>query len=785
MFKLYIKKWREVVSLISRNIFVLVNLITFTVALLLLFFGDIKEGIFIAVIIFINTVISIVRDVHTWTTLENLQLLTSVKFIRINADSSETQVLSEEIKMGDKIKIKLGDQVPCDSKLVSSSGLEVNEGMITGESNSLSKVVGDMVFAGSVVTAGSGALSVSTSFAESRITKMTKDIKKHYGHTSLIQDSVNKIVRYSGYVLLVVIIFVIYRGIEANQEASLIIKNIGALASMLVPQGLVIATTLMFSYGAIHSYRRHVLLQDLNAVEKLGRIKNLCLDKTGTLTESILSVEGIFVPDENLLESAKEISSEYVKHSGDDSETIFAINSFINKDYKGESINVLPFSSSRSYGAVMLGGKLKNTIVLAGAPEIFLESIAEQSEKEWLNSLINTNAKLGKRIICFTKCLGEVLPHSIESIKCSVVAVFVLNNNLREGIVAAVKFFQDRGVRIRVISGDNPETVRVVSVMAGVNSSEAVMSGLDMEKWTKDEIEKNIKQYNVFARIKPEQKEIIIEALKKDGFTAMVGDGANDALAIKKADLGIAMFDGATATRQLASVVLTENSFSELPGGVRLADNVIENIEIFTNIFLNQTFLGFLLFIFVTLFGYTYPFTLLNITLINYSTIGIPSMLILYWTTHPREIKNTINQYSFLKKVFPFPVLSTLPQLAVLISVLYVATNYLKETKLNTIIALTLMAIGVVFFYYVQSLYSGGKTTNERKKQFIFIIVSEIIVLYFGLKIHVLAQFYNVTSASFISVVLISVSILAYFFAQLETTKMFIKTNFYLQKNKI
>lgn len=773
--KLNEHKWGEIRHLIFRNIFILINIVIFSVVVLLISFGSIKEGIFLGIIVFINTTLAIIQDVHSWATLEKLQLLTALRVVRINEDGTESLVLSEEIKKDDKIKLRFGDQIPCDGSLIFSHSLEVNEGIITGESKSFSKSIGETVLAGSVVTSGDGILQSKTTYEESRIAKMTKNIKRYTSNISPIQASINTIIKYSGYVLLIVIPFVIYRGIVFDEPGFKIVQSIGALASTIVPQGLVIVATLLFAYGAISSYKRHVLLQDMNATEKLGRIKNLCMDKTGTLTENKLTVENIYTPQSVLRKESLELSTAYVDRSGDTSETIFAIKKFLDRNYDGETAQVLPFSSSRRFGGVLLLGKYAETVVLTGAPEIFIEHLTLSEEREWLENLVKTKASMGRRIICLVRYKGTELLRDLSGLKFSIVAVFVLHNNLRDGITEAINFFQKRGVRMRIISGDNPETVRAIALLAGVNNCQEAVTGRDMEGWDRDEFYEKVKNCNIFARIKPEQKERIIEALKKDGFTAMVGDGANDALAIKKADLGIAMFDGAGATRKLASVVLTNNSFSELPAGVKLADNVIENMEIFASIFLNQSFLGFLLLIFVSLFGFTYPFTPLNITFINYFTVGIPSLLIFYWSINPREITNIVRADTFFKRVIPFSFISSLIQILIVAVVFILTIKYLGNTQMNTPIALTFITVGTVFYWFSQSIHNNGHTPRPRKFQFLFLVTFEAVLLFFVFKISFFINFFNIAPPTLIIVIMAITVAFFYTFIQYEITKPFLK----------
>ena len=665
------RQLEAILAIIARNVFLLINGIILVVVILLAVFGDVREGIFLGLLTVLNMILGCAQEINAWLNLEKLQLLAAPKVTRMNEDGTESVILAEEIREKDKIKLKAGDQAPCDGILSSSHGFEVSEALITGESNDFLRKPGDRVLAGSIITSGSGVLEVEKVFAESRIALMTKSIKKYSLILSPIQQSINTIVKYTGYALLVVILFVVGRGFLVHESTVNIIQTIGALASDLLPQGMVVIITLFFSYGAAHLYRRNVLLQEVNAIEKMGRIKNLCMDKTGTLTDNNLIIERLQVAPGVSEKNAEASITAYAQSSGDSSQTIEAIKKMFPVGYSGNIIDSLGFSSSRQFGATHIKDDVGERVVLAGAPDVFLQYFATAEDKAWVQKYIDTEAKIGKRLICFVRSDIKALPQDLSGMKLSAVAVVILNNNLREGVKEAIQFFQDRGVAIRIISGDSPETVQAVAAAAGVNNYDAVTTGAELEAWTAADFLKNIHQYTIFARIKPEQKERIIEVLKQDGFTAMIGDGANDALAIKKADLGIAMFDGAQATRQVASVVLVKNSFSDLPNGVKLADSVIQNIKICASLFFNQVFLGLLFFIALTVAGYSFPFTALNFTFTSYFAIGLPGSLIFYWIIRPVHPEVLKDDKSFLRQVLPFAFISAIPQAIVVALAFY------------------------------------------------------------------------------------------------------------------
>jgi len=770
----YKLKSGELLYIISRHIFLFTNGIITAVIILLFVFGDFRSGLFLAIIFIINVLLGLIQDINAWVQLEKLQLLTAPHVVRLNADKTEETILTDVIKVGDLIKLKIGDQVPCDSILVESHSFEINEGLITGESNSISKNINDNLLAGSVVTAGFGIVKTKSIFNESRIARMTKGIKKYNIKLSPIEEAINVFIKYCGYACTIVIGYALIRAFIIHEPAIRIVKNVGALTSALIPIGLFFAITLFFAYGAANLFRKNVLLQEVNATEKLGRIKNLCMDKTGTLTENTLVVEDIFVPPEITVEKAQDLTMAYIQGTGDSSQTLNAVRKFTGIKYAGKIIDSLSFSSWRRYGAVCTEN---NEIIFGGAPDIFLSHITNPEEKKWLQSFLDQHAHEGKHVWCVMQGTGNKIPSDLKTIKFQMVAVYVFYNNLREGIKHTIDFFQNRGVNIRIISGDNPETVHTVAKLAGINNAEKIITSQEMENWTEADYEKKVADYTIFARIVPEQKEKIISAFKKDGFTAMVGDGANDALAIKKADLGIAMFDGAPATRQVAAIVLTNNSFAALPGGVTLADSIIRNVEIFSSIFFNMTFVGFLLFIILSIFNHDFQLTPLNITLINYFAVGFPGILVSYWTIMPSGKIDSPSEGKFMKKILPFAFYSSLLQAAFITVVFLLSPEYLKSAESNILVILAYVVSSFTFFVFTPYVYRD-LVTRIQKIQISVLALIEIILFYFVLKIQFVTNFFDTTNIiphlPNFSVIIILTAFIILFYSQYRLARYFV-----------
>jgi len=737
---------REIGRIIYRNVFLLINAVLFAVAILLLIFGEVRAAVFLTAILFINITLGVGQEVNAWLSLEKLQLLTALKMTRLTEDGQES-VEIDQIKIGDRLKLKLGDQVPCDGRLIEGQNLEINQGLITGESDSEARSKDDVLAAGSIVTAGSGVMMVDRLFRESRVSRMTEGVKARSLNESPIQRDVGKLILYCGYFLIAAIVFSAIRGYLSGEPAVLVIKNIGALAGSAVPQGLVFALTLLFAYGAVNLYRQDVLLQEVNAAEKLGHIRNLCMDKTGTITETKLSVKEMVVGSDYDEEKAKSLMAAYALGSGDSSETIKAIIEFVGRrENKMKIIDRLPFSSWRQFGAVKIDSadQSGNGLTLFTAtPETILPRLSSEAEREKLGALLEKSGLLGQRVFCLAAADSAAAMDAIGETKLTLVAGFVLYADLRPGMKEAVSFFQDRGIRIRILSGDNEKTVRAVSAAAGIVGLECSVGGDEMSSWSAADFREKAGQYGIFARIKPEQKEKIVEALRKDGFTAMIGDGANDALAIKKADLGIAMFEGAAATRSLASIVLLKNSFAALPGGVRLADDIVSIIDIVASLFFSQTILTLLFFLLVSLVWKPFPLTPFNVTLINYFTVGIPSLLISWWAIHPSGGDRGRDQRPFLRRILPFSVVSAVLAAIVSFAVFLATPDALRNGQANIPVVLSFIFFGLATFAAAPLFYRYPLNSGRKAFLLLFLIL-ELILLYMVFKIPFLVGFFDI-----------------------------------------
>ncbi len=727
--------WRDIASISVRSVATLSNTIIFVVLGLLFYFGEIQTAVFLSLAILAGVLIGVVNDIRARLALEKLQLLTMPPYNRISKTGTVERVYASALQVGDRIRLVLGDQVPCDSTLVEAHTLEISQALLTGESDSYAKREGEDVSAGDIIVAGWCILRIHTSYADSELSKMTSSIKRYSINLSPIQKSIQTVIQYSGYGILALLTFVVARAQYLHESKVDVIQSAAALTSTLVPQGLIVAVTILFAYGAIRMYRAHVLMQDVNATEKLGHIKNLCIDKTGTLTENIPTVRSMQVYSLATEREALALTAAYIKGSGDSSHTAQVIEVYTHSSGVGELQGSLPFTSQRQFGAITLKQDEKVFALVMGGPDTLLLHMTSGSGKDWLKNIVSASEP-GKRLVCVARADVRTPPESLVGVTLEPVVVFELENALREGTRDIIDFFQKRGVRVRVISGDSPETVRAIATQAGINQSNTTIVGSELEQWSEQDYTEKLDRYAVFARIRPELKEKLIERFQTQGFTAMVGDGANDALAIKKADLGIAMFEGATATRQLASVVLMNNSFAALPQGIRLADTIIGNAAIVSSLYFFEMGVGAVLFIMATLLGYSYPLSPQNIILLNYCTVGLPGIVTFLWTM--RGIGRVrISSMSFLKRVVPFAVLSSLLA-SIVVSITFALTvGHHSALYTHTLTLLSFIFVSLLFFCAAPFVYTHG----GRKQQI------EVLALFTAAEFALLAILFSIPFA--------------------------------------
>ena len=631
---------RSVASIVRENVLTLFNAIIVGASVIVLLFGDLRDGIFGGVMI-INAVIGIVSELRAKRTLDSLAIVDAPQ-ASVLRDGTLSVIPARDVVLDDVIELALGDQVSVDGTVLASAGLEIDESLLTGESRSVKKKEGDQLLAGTSVVAGSGRM-VATAVGERVYAQGLSEQARAFTRTvSEIQVSINRVLQVVSVMLLPVVALTFYSqnriaGGSGGDWREALVLSVASVIGM-IPQGLVLLTSMNFAIGSATLARRGVLVQELPAVEVLARVDCLCLDKTGTLTTGGIRVREVDVVagDADTVMSA--LASAASDRTNATAEAIWAHVGEGARSGASERIEwSVPFSSARKWSAWGTG---RESWIL-GAPEFVIdEAVATNAV---LLERVRAIAAGGSRVVALVRADEAVVDDKLPA-RRAVVALVVLEEDLREDAAETLDYFRSQGVHVRVISGDNPTTVGALAAQAGLTAPDGsparLMDARDLpEDLTSEAFNDAIERHDVFGRVTPEQKRAMVGALQaRDHCVAMTGDGVNDALALKDADLGIAMGNGTQATKAVAQIVLVDSKFSVLPGVLSEGRRIIANMERVSSLFLAKTTYAAVLVIVTALVGWRYPFLPRQFSYIDSLTIGIPAFFLALWPNPRRYV---------------------------------------------------------------------------------------------------------------------------------------------------
>ncbi|RJP35600.1 MAG: HAD family hydrolase [Actinobacteria bacterium] len=604
---------RSLASIIRANVFNRFNAILGVLAIIVIVIGPIRDALFGMVLVF-NTLIGIVQELRAKRTLDRLSLLSAPR-ARVMRDGKHVEVSTGDIVLDDLIELQAGDQILVDGVVLASEGMEVDESLLTGESVPIMKKPGDGLLSGSFVSAGSGRFRATGVGEDAYAQKVASEAKRYALVKSDLRDAINTILRYITYIMIPTgILLAVSQLIADNTFDDSIIATVAGLVGM-VPEGLVLLTSLVFAVSAVALARRKVLVQELPAVEGLARVDVICLDKTGTLTEGTLEfgrIEPLHGDDD-----LDQVLGAFAAASPAENATLAAIASAFPPPADWRVGSSVPFSSARKWSAVSF---VEHGSWVLGAPEMLLGEAADRGLREKADSI----ARSGLRVLLLSRAgaevTGETLPGGLQP-----AALLVIEEKIRPDAAETLDYFTEQGVAIKVISGDNASTVASVAERVGVPEAEEVMDARMLPEDSED-LSEVMEEKTVFGRVVPEQKRMMVHALQSRGHVvAMTGDGVNDTLALKDADMGIAMGSGAPSTKSVAQLVLLDGRFSTLPGVVAEGRRVMANMERVANLFLTKTVYAALLAVGIAIIAWPYPFLPRHISLVGSLTIGIPA----------------------------------------------------------------------------------------------------------------------------------------------------------------
>ena len=644
-------------------------------------FHGIKNCLFMGVII-TNTIISIVEEIISKRIIDKLSVVSETK-VDVLRDNEIKELSLEEIVLDDVIKLSLGHQIVADSVILDGE-VEVNESLITGESNSIKKKVGDNLLSGSFIVSGNAYAKVVHIGKDNYVSKITKEAKYIKNVNSVVMDAFVKMLKILSILIIPIGAFMFY-----NQY--LVTKNIyesifATVASLIgmIPEGLVLLTSSVMAVGVIKLYRVDVLVQQLYAIEILARVNAICLDKTGTLTEGKMKYVGIVETKKYKKEEIEKYLKQYTLASEDNNQTMMALKD----NFKGEKIPYTkkqPFSSDRKYSAI----EFDDYTLYLGAPNKLVKEKDKEIEKYIEDYRVLALAiKQGK--------LDEKL-NDLE-----LIGYVLVEDVIRKSAKETIDYFRKNDVVVKIISGDDTKTVCGVAKKIGLED----INGIDICNMSDEELESIIDKYQVFGRAKPEQKRVIVKYLKKNGYTvAMTGDGVNDVLSLKESDCAISIKSGTEAARNVSQLILLNDDFNSLPKVVKEGRQIVNNIERSASLLLIKTLYTVMLIIFSIISFQKYFFIPIQLTFITAFTIGIPSFVLAL------ESNDKLIKGKFLFKILSKSLPVALTVLFNIIIVYLISSKYNLSYELQSSLSVILTTItGLYYLFkicYPLNIYRG------------------------------------------------------------------------------
>lgn len=604
-------------QILRDNICTVFNMLNLMIAIALAAVGAWKNILFLFIVI-TNTVVGIVQEIRAKRQIERLTLLAQPT-VTVLRGEEERGIRPDEIKKGDLLVLSAGCAV-CTDCTVEAGRLEVNEAILTGESEPVIKEKGGKLLSGSSVISGRCFARAECAADECFTAKMVDEVKQTKSGSSELMTSMRKVTRFTGFFIipLGVLLFaqaVLFRG--AAVDTAVVAASAGLLG--MLPKGLVLLISIGLAVGVIRLSKKNVLVRELHSLENLAHCDVVCLDKTGTLTEGSLEVESVCIDiDEG---EFNRLMAAYLENTTDNNSTYRALNNRFGRENPYKITDRMPFSSERKWSSVTLADG--RTLVI-GAPEKLCSGIQPE---------VKTLMEQGKRVLLVGLCCGTVEPENIER-----VAIIVITDKLRKNAVQTIRYFYEQGVDVKIISGDNPIAAAAVAGLSGVRGAERL---LDAGGMTDESLAQAAEHYTVFGRVTPEQKKVLIAALQKRGHrVAMTGDGVNDLLAMRQADCSAAMGNGSDAAKQTAQLVLLDSDFAVLKDVISEGRRVINNLTKSAGVFFIKTIYSVLLSILCLLLNADFPFIPIQITLIDSVIEALPAFF-LSFERNDKKIEGT------------------------------------------------------------------------------------------------------------------------------------------------
>ncbi|CAN5861189.1 HAD-IC family P-type ATPase [soil metagenome] len=629
-----------------------------------------------------NSAIGIVQELRAKQTLDRLELLTSPRSRVIRSGHAEMLPV-EEIVVDDVIDLRAGDQLPVDGLVLTSSGLEINESLLTGESDPVAKGPGDKCLSASFVSSGSGRIQATGVGGDAYAARLATEAKKFELVGSELRDGINWILGGVSWAVGPMIVLLVWSQMRGERTFLEALGGGVAAAVAMIPQGLVLLASVAFAVGIIRLARQQVLVRELPAIEGLARVDTVCFDKTGTLTQGSITLNEVIVLSDF---DPGPVLAALAGLEPSPNATMAALVAAYPTPTTWTTLASVPFSSARQWSGATFAGR--GTWVI-GAPEVIAPNHPEVER-------ITTGASAqGLRVLVVAGGDETLTPHSLPT-DLRPLAVVTLGDRVRPEAAETIRYFIDQGVRVKVISGDHPDTVGAIARQVGVVGADRVIDARRLPR-DPDELARVMEDGAVFGRVTPHQKRRMVGALQSQGHVvAMTGDGVNDVLALKDSDIGIAMGEGAPASRAVAQLVLLDGRFDRLPDIVGEGRRVISNIERVANLFITSTVYAIGLSLAIVVSSLPFPFLARHLTLVGSLTIGIPAFFIALAPSQRRARPGLVGRV--LKFAVPTGLAATLATFAAYQLAIFegVSLEEARTTATLVLAAIGLFALGIV-----------------------------------------------------------------------------------------
>lgn len=718
---------RTYLDILRHNAFTFINNILFIIGAVLILMGRLDDAAVTAGVMVLNIVVGVVQEARAKKKLDQIALLTRPK-ATVLRDGQEKVIDPGEIVLGDILHIAAGDQIVVDGTVVGDGRIDADESLLTGESDLIPKKAGDPVFSGSFAVNGSAYFEATKVGADSVANQLTAGAKAFRQIKTPLQQDVDYVIR-----VLIILVFMLglmltlsYVGRQFPAVES--VRNAAVIAG-LVPQGLFFMIAVSYAVGAVRMGGKGALVQQANAVESLSNVNVLCLDKTGTLTSNKIKLNEAY-PIGLTKEELERIVGNYAASVGTHNKTSEACCSA----YKGQKLQAkeeVPFSSARKWSAIAFDTPDMRGVYAMGAPEMlepYLQpghDLATQSAK-WTDQ--------GLRVLLFAHYpepvalqdeKGEAkLPQGMTPI-----GLVSFSDELRGEAQATLQGFKDAGIRLKIISGDNPHTVAALARQAGFGDDVRVVSGLDLEKMDDVDFARTADEASIFGRITPQQKERLVDTLRARGhYVAMIGDGVNDVLSLKKANVGISMQSGSQATRGVADMVLLNDSFAILPSAFQEGQRIINGMHDVVRLLLARTLYLVFLIVGAAVMQLPFPITPKHNSILAVLTVGIPTVALVAWArvgAPPKRLLRSVTHF-----VVPAAITVSGVALALYYGYIYVGGDVkLAQTALTTLMVLC----GLVLIPFaeppVQALVAGDEYSGDKRPTYVAAAMLVLFIL--------------------------------------------------------